>query len=105
MNNIAIRVENLGKQYKIGSEVDRYRTLRDSIAETVKRPINMLRHGPTSSKETIWALDEISFERIAEAQAAAEYCETFFVTRNANTEREEEGARHILVGNLPDRTA
>jgi lipopolysaccharide transport system ATP-binding protein len=62
MNNIAIRVENLGKQYKIGSEVDRYRTLRDTIAETVKRPINMLRHGPTSSKETIWALDDISFE-------------------------------------------
>ena len=62
MSDIAIRVENLGKQYKIGAEIDRYRTLRDSIADTVKRPINMLRYGPTSSKETIWALDDISFD-------------------------------------------
>ena len=62
MSNIAIRVENLGKQYKIGAQVDRYRTLRDTIADTVKQPIKMIRYGPTSSNETIWALNDISFD-------------------------------------------
>ncbi len=33
MSEIALRVENLGKQYKIGMPVTRYRTLRDAISE------------------------------------------------------------------------
>ena len=35
MSNIAIRVENLGKQYRIGMTPIRYRTLRETLAETI----------------------------------------------------------------------
>jgi len=54
MNDIAIRVENLGKQYKIGAQIDRYRTLRDSLVEAVRRPVRMLRGGNGAANETIW---------------------------------------------------
>ncbi len=62
MNDIAIRVENLGKQYKIGTQVDRYRTLRDSLMDAVRRPVRMLRGEGGDSYEIIWALKDISFE-------------------------------------------
>jgi len=62
MNDIAIRVENLGKQYKIGMQIDRYRTLRDSLVDAVKRPMRMLRGEGGDNYETIWALSDISFE-------------------------------------------
>jgi lipopolysaccharide transport system ATP-binding protein len=63
VNDIAIKVENLGKQYKIGGEVDRYRTLRDSIADAIRLPVNIMRGEMRShSNNTIWALDDVSFE-------------------------------------------
>ena len=62
MNDIAIRVEDLGKQYKIGAQIDRYRTLRDSLVEAIRRPMRMLRGGNGAANETIWALKNISFE-------------------------------------------
>ena len=62
MSDIAIRVEDLGKQYVIGAQTDRYRTLRDSLSDIVKWPAQVLRKGFSSPKETIWALDGISFE-------------------------------------------
>ena len=36
-NNIAIRVENLGKQYKIGIATETQDTLRDMLTEAVHR--------------------------------------------------------------------
>jgi lipopolysaccharide transport system ATP-binding protein len=62
MTDLAIRVENLGKEYRIGTQIDSYPTLRDTLADAVKWPVRMLRHGYTSSVETIWALRDISFE-------------------------------------------
>jgi len=62
MSGIAIRVENLGKQYKIGAQIDRYRTLRDTLVDAVKRPVRMLRGGGGASNETIWALSGVSFD-------------------------------------------
>jgi len=67
MNDIAIRVEDLGKRYRIGSAPERYKTLRDTIVTGVKAPFNQLRRGSSlsaTSKEasTIWALRDISFE-------------------------------------------
>ena len=58
--NKVVTVENIGKQYKIFSEVNRYMTLRDKIVEAVKSPIKTLLH-PTGS-ETFWALRDISFD-------------------------------------------
>ncbi len=62
MSDLAIRVENLGKQYKIGAQLERYRTLRDTLVSAVQRPVRMLRGGTTTANETIWALKDVSFE-------------------------------------------
>ena len=71
MSDIAIRVENLGKQYRIGSSQGRfkYRSLRDVLAEAARAPfrraVNLLRgeaHGAAELDETIWALRDVSFE-------------------------------------------
>jgi len=63
MNDFAIRVENLGKQYKIGAQIDRYRTLRDTLVEAVQRPVRMLRGGNDgASNNILWALKDVSFE-------------------------------------------
>jgi len=62
MSDLAIRVENLGKQYHIGAQVDRYRTLRDTIVDAVRRPVQMLRGGNSGSNDSIWALSGVSFD-------------------------------------------
>ena len=62
MSEIAIRVENLGKQYRIGSQLDIYPTLRDSIADWVRWPGRLLRGQLPARGDTIWALKDISFE-------------------------------------------
>jgi len=73
MNDIAIRVEDLGKQYRIGALQKsggraRYRSLRESIANTASSPFRAAgrlfsgRAGADSSTETFWALKDVSFE-------------------------------------------
>ena len=59
MSDIAIRVENLGKQYRIGGPQARYKTLRESLTEAVQAPFRRLSsviRGQSSavSNETIW---------------------------------------------------
>jgi lipopolysaccharide transport system ATP-binding protein len=55
----AIRVQELGKQYRIGADPSGYRTLRDSIANAVR---SFGRDGSQASGETIWALRDVSFD-------------------------------------------
>jgi len=69
MSNIAIRVENLSKQYRIGGKQERYKTLRDTLTDAIAAPFRragrLLRGQATSAaelNETIWALKEISCE-------------------------------------------
>lgn len=67
MNDIAIRVEDLGKRYRIGTAPERYKTLRDTIVAGVTAPIKRLRSGASannaaSASSLIWALRDISFE-------------------------------------------
>lgn len=67
MSNVAIRVENLGKMYRIGGKQEKYSTLRDTlvdIAATPYRKIRGLMRGESASglKEEIWALKDVSFE-------------------------------------------
>src|SRR5919109_984979 len=61
MSNIAIRVENVSKQYQIGAVPElRHDTLRDRIVECVTR---YRRNDHIPSKESmIWALKDISFD-------------------------------------------
>jgi len=69
MSNIAIRVESLGKMYRIGGKQERYRTLRDTLTDAFAAPFrrasSLLRgqaYGAADLKETIWALKDVSFE-------------------------------------------
>jgi lipopolysaccharide transport system ATP-binding protein len=66
MSDIAIRVENLGKQYKIGVRQASYSTLRDSLTEMLSAPFRRLWHEETGINadrgDRIWALHHISFE-------------------------------------------
>lgn len=67
MSDIAIRVENLGKQFTIGTAQVKYRTLRDSIASAVALPYRVARSVLAGSNgkdgpNKIWALRDVSFE-------------------------------------------
>src|SRR6267142_5417493 len=57
-----VRVENLGKEYRIGSREAGYDTLRESIVEAVRAPFERLRRRNGKVGETIWALKGVSFE-------------------------------------------
>jgi hypothetical protein len=63
MTDIAIRVENLSKQYRIGGPQASYKTLRESLTDAAAAPFRCLSsviRGQSSavSNETIWALKE-----------------------------------------------
>ena len=63
MSNVVIRVENLAKQYKIGTLQHRPDTLRDHITASVKSMFSRNGQGCSSdSNDTIWALKDVSFE-------------------------------------------
>ena len=69
MSEIAIRAEGLSKRYQIGARRARYRTLRDTLTETLTAPVRrasrLLRgraHTAADLEQTIWALKDVSFE-------------------------------------------
>jgi lipopolysaccharide transport system ATP-binding protein len=68
MGDIAIRVEGIGKQYRIG-KAEKYKTLRDTLASGFSAPFRavgrLFRGGEangTGLDEEFWALKEVSFE-------------------------------------------
>lgn len=67
MTDLAIRVSNLSKLYRIG-ENDTHRTLRDVLANSVKRPVRAARswlkreNRSQTAENTIWALKDVSFD-------------------------------------------
>lgn len=58
--NIAIRVNHLGKQYRLGGPQEQYLTFRDAIVNTVKAPLKAFQ--PAQPDEGFWALKDVSFE-------------------------------------------
>ncbi len=67
MDELAIRVDKLSKQYKIGQAQERYRTLRDSLAGAFSAPRRLVRStlGKKSAQpqvSKIWALQDVSFD-------------------------------------------
>jgi lipopolysaccharide transport system ATP-binding protein len=69
MTDIALRVEGISKQYRIGGKQKGYKTFRDAIAEALIRPFRQparlwrgLPRQVASPNETIWALQDISLE-------------------------------------------
>src|SRR5262245_38642098 len=69
MTELAIRCEKLSKCYRIG-EQERYKALRDVIADAVAAPFRRIRTAADNNastrraretENTFWALDDISF--------------------------------------------
>jgi lipopolysaccharide transport system ATP-binding protein len=64
-NDIAIRVVGVGKQYRLGGQRARYRTVRESLTNTLKAPFQWLRSRSgraTKAGELFWALRDVFFE-------------------------------------------
>jgi lipopolysaccharide transport system ATP-binding protein len=68
MSDIAIRVEGLGKLYRLGAKQESYYSLRDTLAGIVQVPLQAARRlvGRSSSTATtprdFWALKDVGFE-------------------------------------------
>jgi lipopolysaccharide transport system ATP-binding protein len=61
MSDVAIRVENLSKWYRIGAAKQRHNTLRDQLTYRLKSLFSRNgRHRPEAN--SIWALKDVSFE-------------------------------------------
>jgi len=60
MSDVCVRVEELGKRYRIGS-VRRANTLRDAIATAVRGSVRRNPRG-REDRQTIWALRNVSFD-------------------------------------------
>lgn len=70
MSECVIKVENLSKQYRIGAR-EKYKTFRETLVDAAKAPLQGLSKvfnrrsavgGRSSSDNTIWALNDVSFE-------------------------------------------
>ncbi len=61
MSDIAIRVTDIAKQYKIGVSRRGRNTLRDQLMDSLKSPFRR-KDPPHFKAHTIWALKEVSFE-------------------------------------------
>ncbi|MHC4271935.1 MAG: ATP-binding cassette domain-containing protein, partial [Planctomycetota bacterium] len=67
MSETAIKVENLSKQYRLGTR-ETYKTLREALMKAAKFPfkrmakINTEFENRNPKSETIWALKDVSFE-------------------------------------------
>jgi lipopolysaccharide transport system ATP-binding protein len=70
MSDVAIRVENLSKKYRVGPR-ERYKALRDSLMDAIYAPFRRVRSAfqgssvqtaERSNDRHIWALKDVSFE-------------------------------------------
>ena len=67
MTDLAIRGEAIGKQYRLGSKIESYGSLRDVITEVALYPLSWIRRlgkkqPGTLSDSVMWALKDVSFE-------------------------------------------
>src|SRR6201994_1391940 len=71
MSEIALRVEGLGKRYRLGLQENdggmyRYKSLRDKLTGGIKRPLDTVRKSfirePMNEENSFWALDDVNFE-------------------------------------------
>jgi lipopolysaccharide transport system ATP-binding protein len=67
MTDLAIRVENLSKRYRLGQR-EPYKTLREAMARAATAPFRDLHskfhgaNGQRVNRDYIWALKDLSFE-------------------------------------------
>ena len=61
MSDVAVRVENLSKQYNLGARVTNL-TLREAITSSLRAPLKWFNTRSNSNESKFWALDDVSFE-------------------------------------------
>ncbi len=57
-----IKVENLSKQYKIGTRSAPYTTLRETVSKIARSPLKILSRKNRNKPDSFWALRNVSFE-------------------------------------------
>lgn len=57
MSDVAIRIEGLGKRYRLGQR-ERYQALRDTLARMIAAPLR--RHGARRPPAAVWALKDVT---------------------------------------------
>jgi lipopolysaccharide transport system ATP-binding protein len=62
MSDVAIRVEGLGKQYRLGAPRERYSTLRDQVQKWTSLRGLLRRAARAEHRPLFWALKDVSFE-------------------------------------------
>src|SRR5687768_15787756 len=69
MSKIAISVERLGKQFRLGTAAGSFGTLREKLVDLVGTPFYRLasllrrtRQGTENSDDILWALKDVSFQ-------------------------------------------
>ena len=63
LSQLAVRVQGLGKQYRIGGRHVPYKTLRESLLGLVAAPLRILRrHRAGAKTESFWALRDVGFD-------------------------------------------
>ena len=63
MSDVAIRVFDLGKQYRIGGTREPYKTFREAVTGVASAPLRVFsRNGHGKEENTFWALKDVNFE-------------------------------------------
>jgi len=57
-----IKIENVSKQYKLGSRSVSYTTLREAVSNIARSPLKMISRNNLNEKNSFWALRNVSFE-------------------------------------------
>jgi lipopolysaccharide transport system ATP-binding protein len=59
---VAVRIEGVGKRYRIGALHPGYATLREMLGDALAAPFRRLRGDDSRRSETIWALRDVNME-------------------------------------------
>lgn len=64
MDDVAIRVSAVGKEYRLGGSPERYRTLRDQVRKWAANGVRAFRRGAqrTEQRPIFWALRDVSLD-------------------------------------------
>ncbi|MCI1279211.1 MAG: ABC transporter ATP-binding protein [Nitrospira sp.] len=68
MADLAVRVEGLWKEYRVGRQPQRYSTLRDTITNVIRAPFQLMqgllsgRGEAAATNDTFWAVKDVSFD-------------------------------------------
>src|SRR5687767_13755942 len=62
MSDCAVRVERLGKRYRVGGAGAAHGSLRESLVEAAQRPIQLLRGRRSVRPPSFWALRDVDFD-------------------------------------------